>query len=74
MLTLFRDFSVTGVALYFQQRIKYFMTLNKSGVLALLGIVLVAVAIAALALSAAWSVVRQARGEIAAHAAVAAPM
>jgi len=50
MLTLFRDFSVTGVALYFQQRIKYFMTLNKSGVLALLGIVLVAVAIAALVL------------------------
>ena len=36
--------------------------------------VLVAVAIAALALSAAWSVVRQARGEIAAHAAVATPM
>lgn len=36
--------------------------------------VLVAVAIAALALSAAWSVVRQARGEIEAHAAVATPV
>jgi len=41
---------VTGVGLYFQQGIDYFMTLNKSGVLAILSIALIAVAIAALVL------------------------